>query len=68
MNNFFDNDTIFLVVLFFVLQFVENLDPWVKLTGGILVIILGIYKIINLHLAIRDQIEARRERKKNLEK
>ena len=68
MNNFFDNDTIFLVVLFFVLQFVENLDPWVSLAGGILVIILGIYKIINLHLTIRDQIEARRERKKNPEK
>lgn len=61
MNNFFDNDFLVMIGYILLVTLFENLNPWVVFIGGILVIIAAIYKIIDLHLSIK-------ERKKRLRK
>ena len=61
MNSFFDNDFLVMIGYILLVTLYENLNPWVVFIGGILVIIAAIYKIIDLHLSIK-------ERKKRLTK
>ena len=55
MNSFLDNDLLFLIGFIILLKIVEDLAPWITIAGGIIVIIAGIYKIINLHLSIMER-------------
>ena len=61
MNSFFDNDFLVMIGYILLVTLYKNLNPWVAFIGGILIIIAAIYKIIGLHLSIK-------ERKKRLRK
>ncbi len=68
MNNFLDNDLLFLIGLIFLTKFVENLDPWITITGGIIVIILGIFKTIDIYFSIKEKRFNIKLKQKQLEK
>lgn len=66
MNNFFDTDFIIIIGGLIAITTIEKINPYVAFFGAIIVIIAGIYKIINLYYStkkIKEELKKLKQEK-----
>ena len=55
MNIFLDNDILFIIAFLLLNLLIENLNPYITFFGGIIIVIVGIFKIIDLYFSIIER-------------